>query len=535
MDEDQNLNNDQEISQIDDPVSVIQAEDLSMPPKWFNILLKTASLLIFFVAIFIFTEGLMAISKISHTIEGIIDADFVLSGIVFSLLILLSPVAIIFWGMFKLRKWIIPLLLIGVPFVIFDTLATLFYGMQYGDDIITIVFTVLTSALKIIFVYVVFRHRRYLNGKYKKLVLQASYLIIIIPFFIFNSLSVAFPDDRTIMDEDLGLQEIILTPEKDNAQLLLAQIESGIYASDDIDLYLENNNWDQEKIDLILSRNKTILETMRKAAILPYYQCSYYAEGITVNTLVCPLNFLRDGTKITSLAALSKAKESDFGGAIEDALVPVRIGQLMQDSSRLTVIDYLVANAIKKLGLNTLQIILAEYNIPSDITRPYISELEKYSKNEEGLKNSLKAEYEMGRNSMEALSKIDWNFYFQPKRFLNDMAEHTRRQLLLAGVDCSEINTKLEEHEKYLEKNSWDGHIWKLLFTRNAAGEILKSVVVNNFTALHKKRCEDELLVEQTIIQLVLSAYKYDTGDFLATETDITADYRALLKTSPQE
>ncbi|MBI2024017.1 hypothetical protein HYT00_01365 [Candidatus Giovannonibacteria bacterium] len=345
-----------------------------------------------------------------------------------------------------------------------------------------------------------------------------------------GSLTLLFPDLPEISDSDLIASNIVLPPKEENAYFSLVKISEQIYepagdANKKYMEFLEGKAWDKAAADLILSKNENVLTEVRKSAALSYYQCPTTAENISFTTELCPLNYLRVSARLTSLSALSRAYKDDFQGAIEDALAPIHIGQLLMQEPRITLIDYLVGDAMKRIGLKTLQIILTKQDVPSKMLIPQISEMEKYNQNEGGLKNAFKLEYLAGKNGLAFVNKIDSNFYIQPNRFFTEMAEDTRQNIALADVPCHRLNQAIKEHQKSFEEKLPKIVVWKLPLTRNAVFEVLKSVVMADLSTTQTKRCEADLLVEQTRFQMALEAYKYDNNKHPVSQSELVPKY----------
>lgn len=503
-------------------------EQNPIPPKWLNVVFKTWAILNFLVIVGTFIAIAVSLKSnikiITQLTEISISYSLILYGLYGAVFVLLLIYLIPFWGAFKLRKWVLPILIVLFVFSAVNTIALLFRPLQFS------IFAIITNLIIVAIALLGFVFRNYFTGTYRKLSIQIIFFIFIVPVLSIGTLALLFPDLEKVNDTDL-LQNNFLSANKDqNSYYTLIGINNQVYeptgqANDRYKQFIEGKSWDQTEVDTILNRNENALNEGRAAALLPYYQCPSYESGLSATTELCPMNYLRSIARVASLSALSKAQKGDFQGAVDDALMPVRIGQLLEDEPVIALIDYLVGDAMKRTGLNTTQIILSKYQIPSEILMARVNELQKYTQNEKGLKNAFRLEYQSGKNSLAFVNKINSNFYIQPNRFFSDMADDTRQKMALTDTPCYQLKTTLEQYQKNFEEKVPKIVYWKLPFTRNALFEILKSVILVDLSSTQKKRCESDSIVGQTRLQMALSAYKSDKGQFPSSQSELVPNY----------
>ena len=507
-------------------------EQISMAPRWLRIVFKTWAI-IGFVSIGIMVIVIVSSFLSSVKVFGKLTEISILyslipyglyAGAFASVLIFLIP----FFGAFKLRKWLLPILFMLALLSAINILTVSF--RQFSAES---VFLILWNAAIIALAVLAFFFRQTFDGSYKKLLLQIIFFVFAIPVLVIVSLSLLFPDLPAISDSDLTSFKITLPPEEQNAYYSLIKISEQIYeptgeANKEYMDFLRGKSWDQAKADTILSANENALAEMRKATTFSYYQCRSTAEDVSSTAKFCPLSSLRASARIAGLSALSKANQNDFHGAIEDALLSVRIGQMLMDEPSTILIDYLMGDATKHIGFKTLQIILATRDVPSKVLLPRTAEIEKYLENENGLKNAFRNEYISSKNSIDfVFKKVNSNFYIQPNRFFSDMAEDARQKMALTNIPCHRLEPALKERQENLEKNIPKIVIWKLPFTRNAVLKVFKSVMMINPSTAHMqtKRCEADLLTEQIRLQIALEAYKFDNGAYPDSQADLVPEY----------
>lgn len=508
--------------------SALPQQQENPPPKWLSVIFKIWGILGFFIlGIIVIAIALKLKSQIkiiTELTEISVSYSLILYGLYAVAFVLILVYLIPFFGAFKLRKWLLPILIILSLFSVIDLFSIFFLNSSQLSS--NSIFQIIWNLAIITLAVLAFVFKSYFSGKYRKLSLQLIFFIFTIPILAIGTLSLLFPDLPDINDTDLTKNNFARPIREQNSYYTLIEISEQVYeptgqANDRYKQFYEGRAWDQTEADFILNKNKNTLEAIRKAATLFYYQCPSYAENISPSAELCAMNYLRASGRVASLSALSRAGQGDFQGAIDDALVPVRIGQLMIDEPSITLIDYLVGDAMKRIGLNTLQIIITRYQIPSEMLLPRIAELQKYTQNEKGLKNAFRLEYQSGKNSIAFVNKINSDFYIQPNRFFTEMAEDTRQKMAITDTPCYKLETTLKEYQEKIPKIV----IWKLPFTRNALFEVLKSVILVDLSSTQNKKCESDLLVEKTRLQVAMSAYKQDNGQFPTSQTELIPNY----------
>jgi len=505
---------------------------IPVPPRWLRVVFKTWAIIGFSglgIMVIAIASSLLSSKKVIGELTEISALyPLVPYGLYVGAFILVLIFLIPFWGAFKLRKWVLPILFILFLLSAINILTILFrQPIQFSGKFIFLILWN-TAIVTLTIIALVFRH--HFVGSYKKLLPQIVFLVFAIPALAVGSLSLLFPDLPEISDLDLTAYNIVLPPPEENAYFPLIKISEQVYeptgeANKIYRDFLEGKSWDQAEADSVLSRNENMLTEMRNAASFSYYQCPSTAENLSFTAELCPLNYLTASARMAGLSALSKANKNDFQGAFEDALLPARIGQMIIEEPHITLIDYFVGDAMKRIGLKTLPIILATHDVPSDVLLPRIAELEQYLENEEGLKNAFRHEYLAGKNSLDFVFKVDSNFYFQPNRFFSDMAKDTRQRMALADNQCYQFESELKENQENLAENIPIIAMPKLLFTRNAVFEILKRIISVDTSATQTKRCEADLLIEQARLQMALAAYKFDYGEYPISQPELVPKY----------
>ena len=376
--------------------------------------------------------------------------------------------------------------------------------------------------------------------------------LIILFFFLPNIFDIFTNDIGPIDDSDLRLSKIELPPENQNAYFDMIKQgadvpwrESGILLTDCV----EGEGWDEDYALDLLSRNKQTLVSFAEAAKKPMYQYPPTADPENINMfLVIPsLNGWRTMSQINALQALSLSKQGKHKEACGEALISVEIGQKMQESQLGTLIEYLVALAVKKTGLETLQKVVSESELSSEELKKYISKLDKYYKNEEGLINSFKAEYHSLAHIIDLITDDNnkgagdilgggWyldikstsrdNFYFRPNKTKSYYAEHMRKRIKEVSVSCEQKKT-IEDEKK------GPSSLIKIYFTENVIGKMLHDITTVGGNPIINKVCEEDTLIASTQLIIALKAYSVDNDKLPQTLDQLVPEYISEIPTDP--
>jgi hypothetical protein len=380
--------------------------------------------------------------------------------------------------------------------------------------------------------------------------------VIILNFFP-TILNLVFRDIAPINDSDLQLKTIT-TEKKDNAYYDLIKIEKSLKGSSkDFELvvdHLDGKTWDKNFVDKLLSKNREALGYFDSAYQEPKFQDPIYADPKTVSVedviSVQPQSLIK-AAQTNSLKALNLAKEGKDQESLDQAIKAAEIGQKIQDSNG-TLIHYLVGSSMKKIGLQTVHILLISSKLQSNMLTSYAASIGKYQqKNKSSFETALKMEYQFysaalnrvstgeGSNVENSVPNIDGfdlnflksnrarsNYYFQPNKTKAIFADYVRSAIKDSKKPCGLVQAKevatLVPTQKIL-----------LLFTENAVGKILHDIMVIGLDKVINKRCDDDLLVSATQLLFALKAYKVDTGSLPSSLGELTPKYISEIPPDP--
>jgi len=391
--------------------------------------------------------------------------------------------------------------------------------------------------------------------KWKKIILITIGVVVILIIGLLSLprlLNLFAKDIAPINDFDLQLQKVSVA-NNDNAYFDLTKLSGVIYEPKDksqtiLDM-VAGKNWDSQVAEDIVSKNSQAFAYFAEAARKPKYQNPESADpaNITPNMVLTPMSSWRQMARLSAIRAIYLAKQGKDKEALDEALNSVSIGQKIQDS-QATLFEYLVAIAIKGVGLETVQKIIPSSKLTSAELKQYVQGLDRFYKNENGLITTFKGEYhvqswiidsivsgdtealksvvgEEESQNPEIAKKIKDNYYFQPNKTKLLFAEYARANIKSANQSCGEI--KATEVKPLAPTNPA-----KLYTEENAIGKILHDVVAASLTSVSTKKCQEDLLVGATQAMIAIKAFKNDTNNYPASLNELVPNY---LSSVPQD
>ena len=394
-----------------------------------------------------------------------------------------------------------------------------------------------------------------IRGWQKILLLLVGIVIITIAVIIFipSILNLFAEDIALINDVDLQLKKVVIA-DSENAYFDLIKLDKAIYEpkgkSGEIIDMVSGKIWDDKLVEEIISMNSKSFEYFSEAAIKPKFQDPVVADPLNIspNIILPNMNVWRKMARLSAIRAVYLANQGRDKEAMEEVLNSVKIGQKIQES-QAPLIEYLVANAMKGVGLETTQRIVASSKLSSSELAGYAQELNAFYKNEDGLINSFKAEYHMSSWMMDALAsgdqdvlkeivgeeesknqeiaeKVKNNYYFQPNKTKLLFAEYTRAHIKSVNQPCAEI--KAIEVLRLVPTNPV-----KLYTEENAIGRILHDIGAASLTNVSTKKCQEDFLVAATQTMIAVKAFKKDMEEYPSVLNELVPRYLASVPIDP--
>lgn len=368
-------------------------------------------------------------------------------------------------------------------------------------------------------------------------------------------------DIAPIDDADLLLPKVVIA-DSDNAYFDLVKIDKVIYwpkeKSQAInDMVAGKIVWDEKLAQELISKNTEAFKYFTDASLKPKFQDITYADPINIdpNAPLLPLNSSRNMAILGAVKALSFSKQGKDKEATEEAMRSVSIGQKMQDSQG-ALIQYLVAMAMKGIGLRTTEKVLSTSKFKTSELKKYSQQIDGYYKNEEGLILALKAEHYFSFSSLDLLTldlvggnkeaagfvnetivaynpdlgnildKFPGIYYFEPNKTKLLYAEYFRSQIDDANRQCWDMHGF---SVKELDVSSFEN----LKKVENAIGIILRDVTSKSMNNLLNKKCQEDALVGVTQTLFALKAFKNDTKKYPTTLEVLVPKYLDVVPTDP--
>lgn len=154
-------------------------------------------------------------------------------------------------------------------------------------------------------------------------------------------------DELPIDDSDLWLPKIEIPKEK-NAFYPLSEASKKIYLpkeNEKIELFtkmVDGEKWDSNFAEELIKNNEEVFIYFEKAIELPYFQSPELQDPKTIEfeTMLTGISGLRNAAKLNSVKAnylLTQGKEKE---ALDLIIKTIKIGQMIEDSPRNTLISY---------------------------------------------------------------------------------------------------------------------------------------------------------------------------------------------------
>lgn len=394
----------------------------------------------------------------------------------------------------------------------------------------------------------------------KKILLTVGWVFVVLAAIAILAPTILgfFSKDITpIDDSDLALS-VVSVPKEENAYFDMTKAVEVMYNPDwklqEVQSLLSGEVWNDALAKEIILKNSKAMRHLVAASRKPKFQDPALADpkNITPDALVPPLSNWRNLAKISVIYAEYFAKEGRWSEAMEAAMVPARVGQKMQ-KSQVNMIEYLVALAMKRIGLEAAQDVLAQSTLPTEAIKRYIKELDEFYDNESGLVSA----YKMGYHIIS--TGIDW---------ASQLRENEELDLLMDILKSKDVDIENEKEVKKIVKKYLDVNATKLLFadparkrikmvvgpcsevssvetrklspkttkefyeTENAIGKMIYDIVEASFITPIIKKCEEDALVGVTQVMFAIKAFHNDTGVYPDTIADLVPEY---LKEIPQD
>ena len=367
------------------------------------------------------------------------------------------------------------------------------------------------------------------------------FLFFTLPYILGIFTSDISPIDDSDLIVDLGLPAPI--SDSENAFLEIDQISKLRVTKYDEDLvrsHLLGKTWDEVYVEELIKENDQTFKLLDAASKKPKFQTP-------VREYIWDIAAFRQNIELASLRAIYLSKHGSGEEAAGEIFKLLDIGQKILDYKQLNLVDFLLGEMTKRIGLETLQRLLIESgNLSSEDLQVHALKLDSFTPDETGLNNYYKYLYTRTAVMIDALAigdidklrelypEFDFegefglyggygtitskreSFYFRPNESKTLEADLIRTVLDGINSSCSSSTSGPSLLDKYKE-SLIDATLLRspiiFYFTENALGKLghhifTSSFVVGGITST----CSEEMLVGATKTVLLVKAYKVDNG-----------------------
>lgn len=468
----------------------------STMPKWFKILIKVYALL------FILNITSWGSKFLSDLVEYILPPfstetalpTFLVVGY-YSLSAIVLFLSIIYGiGLFRARRWVLPVLsfyLVGLSLV---TILTLVFG-NYSSAVHAIINLIFTLAVG----WGAWLYRATFLGPMRKLWVQIPLFVVLVPIFSFLAIAQVFTDDVEIRDADLLLPQLEVLSEEDNAYFFIPTVDTlSSEEQSSLDLALEyyrtleqGNEVDIIEVSSVFESLSHIADRFIETSKVQGYQCP-----LTVNTVYsleseyCNPSVFRSIASVVALRSYVELAQGNIDTALEHAYASAQLGKLVS-AEQPDLIEHFVGLALVKIGLESIGRIenYAGSTLSEDLVLSILHELEQHEFDGSSLENSLKREYLATKETILSIGESR-GYLWHRNSTINDFAELARQNIMIAKTNCNDsLEQKIEVLEARLEKER-QTPVWWTLIKPNAIGSILKEVLSTALGGVRVRECE---------------------------------------------
>ena len=416
--------------------------------------------------------------------------SLVVHGTLLTLLLVFFIIAIL-----RLRKWVLPLVLLFSLHTVIVTTLSIFPGQLSG--VMVALFALLNLGVAMVIGYAAVRYWSGFAGSARRLLVQIPLLFFLLPHLLFPVLFALFPDDATINDQDLVLEPVALLTPEDNAHYALPDMsdlseDTQEYINTTRQLTREDNGIDvaDPLVQSIVEETRELTDAFMLAAKRTGYQCPTSVNNYGYDTVFCNLAGKRDLAILTSLRAQVEAETSGIDEGLLTAASVVQFGVHFTHAEQPTFIERLVGIAVQGIGISAIEQILQTEEVPSTTTIQVITATLKQAEvSETGAINALRYEYMFLRQVGRELAQYS-NYFYQQNKTVNMFAQSTRYSVAAVQKGCG---ADIQEESEAIEALIDDAvsavnnlSIWR----PNSVGNILFATAAPNLVNIGEGACE---------------------------------------------
>ena len=305
------------------------------------------------------------------------------------------------------------------------------------------------------------------------------------------------------------------------------------------DMLEGEEEWDPILAAEFLENNKEMLALFDRA--LDCSRCQV-PKVISVEQELDYLSPWRDMARLAAVRAIRDLREGREQEAFEGAIDILRFGHMIEDSGGC-MMNWLVGNAVARLGLQTTRRLLAETTLPPEELRPSVERVGAYESRREGLINAYRAEYEVFSNAVDDVAKGKGGpygamakrglsrFVFKPNQTRRMYAEHLRWVIKDAKRSRWEWQADVPEDMEWLLDLETKGSTpWRI---RNHVGRVLVAMIAPPLSRANIEACRTDWCARATKVMIALRSYVSKTGELPDDLEALVPDYLDEVPTDP--
>jgi hypothetical protein len=339
---------------------------------------------------------------------------------------------------------------------------------------------------------------------------------------------------RAFDDSDLIPVRIEVAVES-NAFWTLVKATNELYWPDTLSSRLDdlsnNTNWDESVAAEALEKNRHCLDLFDEAMRQPFL---LVPEPKSFEEEYSYLSGWKAVSRVESIRLFAAFRENNENEAFDSAFKIIEFGQRAENSGG-QILHYLVGAAIKSIGLRRIQQILPQSALPETNLVGLINKLDHFKANQEGLTNSIKAEYQIECKTLDELAagKIptadsDSNqMSFSPGVKL--LFNPTKTKIEFARADrvlrdnLSRGFSEIPWSEMPVVKTN--ATIWQRMISGNAIGDILYQMLVPSLKPFASRVSHENVDVTATQILVALKIYKMRHGKLPTSLSELVPEF----------
>jgi uncharacterized protein (UPF0305 family) len=288
------------------------------------------------------------------------------------------------------------------------------------------------------------------------------------------------------------------------------------------DLY-SGKNLDEKLAEDIVNKNEQSLLEFSNIALKNKFQNTAYnnTTHFSPDLPLPSLNNLRTLSMVSSIKSQTLLNKGKNNEAMEEAIKSVKVGQLITDSN-ITLIEYLVGIAIKKIGLDTIEKVKIKSNFTATELSNYSSELSKMFDTKTGLRSAFIIEHRMREYQIDqfmselknktfellqeeflsgfagdfpGINSIDIKnfYYYRPNKNKQLDADYALEQIKNLNMSCDNI-INIKQPKKLTPTN-----FVVFYLTENVIGKIYHDAIYSSLSSLYQKRCDTDAKLSNII------------------------------------